>query len=113
MNIYKPFESTRGGWHFCCQNDEQIYPVGYCRKHPPHTTELEARECYTLYLLDNRLRLGLEDKYTQRRCQVCEVWTNLFARLDHTEIFWLCQEHNNRAEVEKLSGLVGDIYSSF
>lgn len=113
MNLYKPFESTTGGWHFCCQNDNLIYPVGYCREHSPHTTEQEARECYTKYLLDNRLQLVLEDKHEQRKCQVCGEWTNLFALLNHIEIFWLCQEHNNREEIKKLSRLVGDIYSSF
>lgn len=39
-----------GGWHYVSVSSRGGYPVGFCREHPPHPSEEEARACYTAYL---------------------------------------------------------------
>jgi len=137
VNYYSAKQRKDGKWDYTCQNDNFIYPVGYC--HLPdvtnevynlfpedvkcitensdkfhecgHETQEEAEECYKQYILDFQLRLKTEDKNTQRKCQVCGEWTTLLAIVD-TKMFQLCDEHNNRDEVEKLYGKVGMIWTS-
>lgn len=133
MNHFKARQRKDGRWDYTCRNDNYIFPVGYCDEYRPlddrfpadpvydankdkhhtsgHATPEEARECYNRYLLDQQLRLNLESTDTQRRCQVCQEWTSLFADLD-CHIYELCEKHNNREEVEKLFKGVGEIWSS-
>lgn len=76
-----------------------------------HATEDEARECYRDYILDHQLRLNLVNSGTQSKCEICGEWTQKYAMLPF-QIFKLCDLHNNREEVEKLFGTVGQIISS-
>lgn len=143
MNYYQPRQREKDKrWDFTCMNDGRIWPVGYCRaykdlegdpivghtvtpeylaehratqhKHHAdgHATEDEARACYREYLLDHHLQLMLENPDVMVKCLVCGVFTTNYANCDHVS-YSLCPEHNNRAEVEKLVGPVGDIVSSW
>lgn len=130
-------------WDYCCENDGIIWPVGYCRaykdladdplvgdmmrkdelelkrslQHKHHTgghaSPEEAQACFREYQLDQNLRLSFTHPDTQFRCQVCGEWTQLYAQVGHLTTYDLCAQHNNRAEVEKLYGLPGEIISSW
>ena len=67
-----------------------------------HNTEEEAIACYKEYLLDHELRLDREMSNNQQKCRVCGDWTQKYADIGLTQMFILCDEHNNREEVEKL-----------
>lgn len=41
------------GWHYASVSRRGGHPIGYCREHPPHPTEADARDCYTAYQRDN------------------------------------------------------------
>lgn len=45
------------GWHYGMSTRDGGYPIGRCADHPPHPTELEARECYGAYVRDDTIRL--------------------------------------------------------
>ena len=68
-----------------------------------HATSEEACDCYREYLLDHRLRLHDPplDPSTLNKCVVCGAYTAGLAELNF-EHWWLCDEHRNRTEVEKL-----------
>lgn len=106
--------------------DEELARIGWSRDHPGlvrdrdfahkhhgdgHTTSEEACECYKEYLLDHDLHLMKEDGDTQRRCEVCGRWTQLYAVLK-MHVWYLCEEHNSREAVEKLFPTPGEIWSS-
>lgn len=59
MNYDQPRQLESGGWHYTSQNDDRVWPVGYCADHrdAPHATEDEARACYARYLLEQRTML--------------------------------------------------------
>ncbi len=125
-------------------NDGHAAPCGYCHAYKPiaedaawatkemitqwnaqeapfaskyhddgHASKAEAAECYRLYLLDHQLQLGRKTEGVQHHCLICGEWTEGVARLD-MESWPLCEEHNNRVEVEKLFNLGPEvlIYSS-
>jgi hypothetical protein len=128
-------------WDYTCRNGDFTQPVGYCGGYIEWTDELlkrlglpeehirrekqfenkyhtcghdtqeEARCCYRMYLLDNRLRLGREHPDTQIKCVACGKWTTLYAEIG-TTIWNLCEEHNNREEVEKLFAAPDEIWIS-
>ena len=124
MNYYEAKQRTDGRWDYTRNN----HGVGYCREYceidlgvvhiseseqeeyratadkhhtDGHETEEEARECYREYLLDHRLMLNRKMENEQRKCQVCEEWTQGFAEIDQ-RLFTLCDQHNNREAVETL-----------
>ncbi len=88
----------------CIANQHKYHSEG-------HATDDEACACYREYLLDHHLRLGLECSDAQYKCKVCGAWTSLYAEVDMRH-WTLCEQHNNREEVEKLFGKVGEIWSS-
>lgn len=109
MNYYQPREIRRDGegtgrWHYTCQNDGRIWPVGYCREHEGHESPEAAIACYRSYQLDHRLKLDGTWKEHYRHCQApgCETLTNHFASLDHGSSWALCDEHRTRETVEQL-----------
>ena len=138
MNYYKARQRKDGRWDYTCMNDGHILPVGYCSPYREpngewywnqnsikkyqaekefhhedgHATEDEACECYRKYLLDTTLLLGHCSASTQHKCRVCDKWTNRYATVDGGHIYNLCEEHNNRVEVEKLFEAPGEIWSS-
>jgi hypothetical protein len=82
----------------------------YKRKYAPtqdkhhtcgHDTAEEACECYKQFLLDHNLRLKIQSSDTQRKCEVCGEWTQLYAELD-CQMWNLCEVHNTREVVESL-----------
>lgn len=103
-------DGTAGGWHFTSRNRRTgTHPIGYCRDHDPHATELEARECYTRYLMENRVRYDVTiDDYNPCQASGCETLTNKAAVVDGWHLYRLCDEHNDRAHVEALFGLAGN-----
>ena len=137
MNYYTARQRTDGRWDFTCNG----HPWGYCRLYEEfkkgsvfsdgeverynlrygkfkekyhtdgHATKEEAGECYKQYLLDHKYRGG-EDSGTQRKCEVCKAWTSRFIEVD-CHIWMLCDEHQNRAEVEKLMEAPDTIWSSW
>lgn len=76
-----------------------------------HETKQEARECYREYLLDQKLKLMCENAETQIRCKICGKWTNLYAEIE-TNMWNLCEEHNNRKEIEKIFEAPDEIWRS-
>jgi hypothetical protein len=114
MNYYMPRQrDTDKRWDYTCKNDNRIWPVGYCAgAEGHHATEEEAYQCYTKWLLENRLSLDRKLSGMQLKCEVCGVYTEKQALVDHTS-FTLCETHLTREHVEKLFGTVGDITSSW
>jgi hypothetical protein len=80
-----------------------------------HTTADEACRCYREYLLDTDLEFSTRpDPDTQKPCAVCGQWTQHAGWLRGGLHVWhLCEKHQTRADVEKLFGSVGEIYSSY
>ena len=125
MNTYEPKQRIGDKkWDYTRNN----YPTGYCAEyreidtevipvsesqlaewretsHKHHTegheTEAEACECYKQYILDHHLRLNLKMSDEQRKCEVCQAWTQSYADAQ-MRIFTLCDKHNNRETVESL-----------
>jgi len=100
------------GWHYTRMNDGQVWAIGYCRQHldQPHSTEDEARDCYTAYLLTERLKLDGQWAGIWHKCQTegCTALTDRFAQVDGWQTFDLCDEHRTREQVAALFGTVGD-----
>lgn len=119
MNYYDAREKRNalggsGGWHYTCMNDGKIWPVGDCAEHEPHPTQLEAYECYTAYLLRERLSLDGKLKKTERRkCTECDVFTGSFATVDNSGYWPLCDDHRTATVVARLFGTVGSAISSW
>lgn len=129
MRHYAPNQRQNDGkWDYTCSRDGITHPVGYCSpyrefdtnlihvsesqiqeyaatkdKHHSHghDTEEEACECYRQYNLDHRLRLNRTWQGEKHECVVCKEWTQGYAEID-MKTWDLCEQHNNRAEVEKL-----------
>jgi hypothetical protein len=111
VNYDQPRErADRSGWHYTQMNDGRVWPIGYCADHAPHATEGEARDCYTRYLLEQRLQLdGMAYADMQRPCEVCGAWTDKFAEISPWgPSFTLCDEHRTREQFAALFGQVGD-----
>lgn len=91
-----------GLWRYTVESGNIVRAVGYCADDcPGHPTEEGAREHYKEFMLDKHLELGGMHRDRQRRCKVCDTWTQKFARVDDHH-FSLCEEHCSRAEVAKL-----------
>ena len=117
MNYYKArqiaSDDSTERYHFTCRNDDRIWPVGYCAEEcPGHDTPEEAAAHYHEYLLDHRLEFE-DDPSTQIRCEVCDVWTTGYARLDQMRIINLCDEHKTRAVVAELTTPANQIVASW
>ena len=65
-----------------------------------HDSKEEACDCYKEYQIDHELRLGCKMSGQQMQCKVCEEWTQMFAEIG-CKMYVLCEDHNNREEVEK------------
>lgn len=65
-----------------------------------HATEEEACDCYREYCLDQSLILDNSNPAGQRRCISCGDWTDKYAQVEHS-VFYLCEKHCTREEVEK------------
>lgn len=111
MNYDQPRKLADGsGWHYTTKNRRTgIHAIGYCAEHGPHATEGEARECYTRYLMTERVRLDstLGD-YNPCRADGCDVLTNRAAVVDGWHYYRLCGEHRTREQVAALFGTVGN-----
>jgi hypothetical protein len=109
MNYYQARElrtadgKPAGLWHFTCQNDNRIWPVGYCAQGcVGHDTPEGAQEHYRQYLLDTA-RYDGRMSGQQRACRVCGAWTQRFAETEAgTSLYVLCDEHCNRESLETL-----------
>lgn len=120
MNYYQPRELRTGAgdptglWHYTRRNDNQIWPVGYCRDQcPGHPSADEAVEHYRQYLLDEELRLDGRLHAEQRPCAVCAAWTQGLATLGEIAVLVLCDDHRTRETVDQLFRFGGVIISSF
>jgi hypothetical protein len=109
MNYYAAREkmakdgSGTGLWHYTVQNDDHIYPVGYCAQNcAGHGSVEEACNHYRLYLLDLARYDGtLRD--TQRKCEICGYWTQTYAYIPKAmETHYLCTEHLNRDALDSV-----------
>ena len=136
MNYYKPRQREFDfRWDYTSMNDGHVTPVGYCRpwrdwdeatkKLSPteyeryvadkekyhdhgHATAQEAANCYRNYILDHGLTLNHKDSNAQHKCEICGEWTQGFAILNNTNLYMLCDLHNNRESVETLYTLSAD-----
>ncbi len=59
-----------------------------------HATAAEAEACYEEYEFEHELRF-FQLKDEQRKCEVCETWTQGVAELGECTWFHLCPEHAN------------------
>ncbi len=66
-----------------------------------HETKEEACACYRSYLLDHHLSFD-SYKDEQRKCVICQSWTQKYASVSHEADYPLCEQHLNRESVEKL-----------
>ena len=119
MNYYDARElagvdgQSSGLFHYTAQNDDRIFPVGYCAQGcAGHATPEEAREHYRLYLLDNA-RYDGELLSEKRKCETCGEWTQTYASIPlNMETHILCDEHCNRETLDTVMHRVGQIISS-
>jgi hypothetical protein len=102
-----------GKWRYTCMNDGKVWAEGYCAGCPGHDTREGAYQHQTQYVLENKVRLGVEHPNEQRRCMKCGEWTTKTARVDHLHYYELCDEHCNIEVVTELFGSVGDSYGSW
>lgn len=125
---YKPCEGVdpvtmkpNGNWHFCCITTSKmgqplIFPLGYCRKdHCVHKTAQEAADCYRKYELDHDIKKYTGEDFTlpngevakgrneYSQCRCCGRPCKSFVKVGLMEVeYYLCEEHLNREEVDKL-----------
>jgi hypothetical protein len=117
MNYYAARElKTKDGkpsgiWHFTRMNDGLIWAVGYCAEDEGHTTKEEAQECYRRYILENKVRQGKLAEW--HSCRVCGAPSKNFADVDGLELLILCDEHNTKEQIEKLTPHFEKIISSY
>ena len=119
MNYYDAREKAdvdgnpSGLWHFTIQNDNHIFPVGYCAQGcSGHATPEEAREHYRLYLLDSARYDGVTMD-EMRKCEVCGDWTLFYAHIPQSmERHTLCDAHRNRETLDTVMHRVKQITSS-
>lgn len=99
-----------GKWHFTSANRRTgTHPIGYCRDHGGHDTELQARECYTKYLMDNRVRYdNTLGHWNPCEADGCDELTCHAAVIDGWHSYLLCDDHMDREHVEALFGLAGN-----
>lgn len=81
-----------------------------------HATAEEACECYKNYLLDTSLKFykkSLEETNTHHKCAVdgCSKMTASSASINPYSSYYLCEDHLNRKEVEKLFS-IGESWGS-
>ena len=107
MEVYGPRELANDGkktglWHYCYANSEGTRPIGYCAQDcPGHATPEEAELHQRQYVLDHEVR-HYEDCDAQKRCLVCEQWTQ--HRVDVGRVFTtrlvLCQGCATPGQIE-------------
>lgn len=102
-----------GLWHYTLQNDGRIYPIGYCRECPGHSTEEEAQEHYRQYMLDTS-RYSLIMSGVMMPCEACGAWTSRYAEVgpDFLERHILCEAHQTKDDLSKLVSRPGLIMTS-
>lgn len=119
MNYYDAREmsdaqgKSSGLFHYTAQNDDRIFPVGYCAQGcVGHATPDEAREHYRIYLLDSAKYDGMLQG-EQRQCEVCGLWIQTYAHIPlNMEAHFLCNEHLNRETLDTVMHRVKQIISS-
>ena len=109
--IYQPLEIIRDGkpsglYHMVCTYDEddETYAAGPCaRGCPGHTSKAEAVRHWREGNLESAL-LCLTYEDHQKRCIICDEWTQLFANIrgDTYAEFTLCAAHNTIDNLRKL-----------
>ena len=111
MNYDQPRQLKDGsGWHYTTRNDNQIWATGYCRDHPGHATEDDARRCYRDYELNECLMLdGTLGSWNPCEYPGCETLTNRDGRIAGWSRWRLCDEHRTKECCASLYGeLAGD-----
>jgi hypothetical protein len=98
-----------GGWHYAQLWKSGGGPIGYCRDHPPHETEAEARWCYTTYQRDNIVLDGAKYGWTSCEAKDCPNPTQSGATIRHDGYATtaLCPEHMNYPDAVTALGLEG------
>lgn len=76
-----------------------------------HETEKEACDCYKEYMLDHRLKLGMKDNNTQRKCENCKEWTQCMAGVGFYRMWNLCEKCQTREIISELYS-VGESWES-
>jgi hypothetical protein len=123
MQYSEARQRADGRWEYCCRQDGQFVPVGYCAGSDPaaalsdqdghtmppyhrdgHLTRHDAEACYRQYQLHHALALDACST-AARRCDApgCETMTGAVATLG-PQRFSLCDDHRTREMVAKLAG---------
>lgn len=96
MNYYKARQRKGDGrWDWTRMNDGRIWASAPCSGHADgHATREEAERHY----YDHRLETAREYEYpdVQRRCQLCEAWTQKSLGWPDGPTYDLCDDHRNR-----------------
>jgi hypothetical protein len=110
MNYYQARQLKTGGWHFTCQNNNKVWPVGFCVEHAAHKTKQEAESCYRSYVLSNvNFNILLTESLT---CSFCKRKTKKAVNID-SRILPLCNSHCNKETLEKKYDMGDKIISSY
>ena len=116
MNYLEARERKDGsGWHFTSMNDGKVHAVGYCGSHAPHATKEEAEECYRVFLVDEAMKRRHRTTDSKHKCQAkdgCSEFTEHFIPVGMFEMLFLCDQHRNRDEVDRLVERPSQIWTS-
>lgn len=78
-----------------------------------HATKEEAEEHYRQWELDKETRYDGKLSGQQLQCQLCQAWTQRFARVGQVNTYILCDDHCNRESLEPLVPRPGIVMSSW
>lgn len=113
MNYYdaRELRDKPGRWHYTCQNDNRIWPVGYCADpaspchEAGHDLPEDAMACYKRHVLDTDLHFENPENPVQlQKCAVCQEWTGGWGGFRFPASWVLCPVHQTRETVDHLLG---------
>ncbi|MBL4817955.1 MAG: hypothetical protein JKY15_01810 [Deltaproteobacteria bacterium] len=106
MNYDQARQVKDGSWNYSRQNDESIWPIGYCsssysdtNKTHKHKSKEEAEQCYKKFIMDTQLVLdaGKFGDGELIKCEIkdCKESTDTYTRIGSFIIRKYCNTHRN------------------
>ena len=117
MNYYGPRQrKSDGKFHYTCENDGQIWPVGLCAQGcPGHDTAEQACEHQKEHLFAIATFGSKQNEWPKHKCGVegCNAEATHQAQIPgDMRFFELCEQHANKESLAKLIE-VGESISSY
>ena len=113
-DYYQPLEiadesgAPTGRYHYTVTNNGETAAIGYCAEDcPGHETKEEACEHYRQYLLDCHAQYNGTYSDHLSQCSVCGILTNRYGQVAEALYIPLCDEHCDRANLEKFFKIEG------